>query len=419
MARLPACRQARPDGQAEWTLPEWRKGKMNLRKFKIFHYGELLILGIALGFLFFGWNAAEQHLTSFYQTIEGQASTGLNALAILYASTIIGSFAGPIFARKFGLKFALFFGFLTYPLLVFGVVTRITPLIFALSAFMGIGCGISGVAQIDLIRILSSKNLRGELTGSINALRTVGGALGILSVSLLLKAFRIDQVYLVLGGIMIIGALILLLLKAPRESGPREEEKILSILRKTLAMLKEARLLLTIPLSTANGFLLGLILGAIPASITKSYGIEYVGLTMPLFHLALSFSGFYSGKISDKIGRFSILYYSITTGIIASLIVILTEGVAPIILAMLLAGFFSAANGVVISALFIDMFGRKVKEAQAANGVIGTIVGIVPAFILNKYLATTQLLYLAIFLCLLGGGFLKILEVKEKTLASF
>jgi len=168
----------------------------------------------------------------------------------------------------------------------------------------------------------------------------------------------------------------------------------------------------------ANGFLLGLVLGAIPASITRAFGIGYVGLTMSLFHFTLSFSGLYSGKLSDKIGRFLILYYSIVTGIIAAIIIILTNSVLPIILAMIFAGFFSATNGVVISALFIDMFGKKVKEAQAASGIIATLLGIVPAFILNQYLPTIQLLYLAVLLCLFGGISLRILEVRQKALSS-
>lgn len=392
---------------------------MKRMRFKIFKYRNLLVLGIALGFLFFGWNAAEQHLTSFYQTTEGQTATGLDALAILYTSIIVGSFLGPIFARQLGLRNSIIFGFVTYTLLVFGVVSKITPLIFVLSALLGIGAGIMGVAQIDLIRIFSPKNLRGELAGSINAIRTIGGGLGVFSVSLLLRILKIEEIYLSLGSIMIIGMLTLLLLKVPtKEVKLEEKEKVAQIVKKTLLMLKEFKLLLTIPISVANGFLLGLVLGAIPASITRAYGIGYVGLTMPLFHFTLSFSGFYSGKLSDKIGRFLILYYSIVTGIIAAVIIILSHSVVPIILALLFAGFFSATNGVVISALFIDMFDKKVKEAQAASGVIGTVLGIVPAFVFNKYFSTTQLLYLAILLCLLGGISLRILEVKGRELNS-
>lgn len=381
-------------------------------RLKILKYRNLLILGVALGFLFFGWNAAEQHLTSFYQVTEGKTSTGLNALAILYASIIIGSFLGPIFARKIGIKTSIILGFLTYTILVFGVTSKIVPLIYVLSALLGIGSGIMGVSQIDLIRIFSPEKLRGELIGSINAIRTIGGGLGVLSVSLLLKFIKIESIYLSLGTIMLIGTLILFLIESPKESSLKEKEKTLQIIKKTFLMFKESKLLLAIPLLVANGFLLGLILGAIPASITRAFGIGYVGVTMSLFHFTLSFSGLYSGKLSDRIGRFLILYYSVVTGIISALIIIFTNSVLPIILAMLFAGFFSATNGVVASALFIDMFGKKVKEAQAASGIMATLLGIVPAFILNKSLSTQNLLYLSIILCIIGAICLRILETK-------
>lgn len=387
---------------------------MNLKRVKIFQHRELLILAIALGFLFFGWNAAEQHLTSFYQTTEGQATIALNSLAILYASTVIGSFAGPILIRKLGIKNSIVLGFLTYIFLVFGITTKIPLLILTLSALLGIGSGIIGIAQIDLVRIFSPKNSRGELIGSITALRTIGGGLGVLSVSLLLKFLKIEKVYFSLGILMTIGMLILLFIKAPEKSEAEEKEKIFKIIKKTLTMLKEPKLLLTIPLSMANGFLLGLVLGAIPVTITKAHGIEYVGLIMPLFHFNLALSGFYSGRLSDKVGRFPILYCSIVAGIGSAITIILSNKVFSTVLAMLLASFFAATSAVIIATLFIDLFDKKVKEAQAAAGIIGAILGIVPSFILNKYFSITQLLYLAIFLCLLGGLSLRILELKQQ-----
>ncbi len=382
-----------------------------MTKLKIFQHRQLLVLGIALGFLFFGWNAAEQHLTSFYQTTEGQAATGLNLLAILYASIIVGSFLGPMAVKKFGLKLTILFGFMTYTLLVFGVVSKINPLVYLLSVLLGIGSGVSGVAQIDLIRLFSPQNLRGELSGSIHTFRTIGGGLGILSVSLLLRLLRIETVYLGLGSIMSIGFLALFFLKIPPKK--TEEEKILPVIKKTLLMFKESKLLLTIPTLVANGFLLGLVLGAVPVSITKTYGIEYVGLIMPFFHFTLAFSSLCSGRLSDRIGRLPVLYSLIAAGMLAAILVLRIPSVFLIILAMLLVGFSASIGTAVAPALYIDLFGQEVKEAQAASGIMATFLGMVSAFILNKYFSTPQLLYLAILLYLVGGFSLRVLEVKS------
>lgn len=187
---------------------------------KIFKIRSLVILGISLAFLFFGWNAAEQYLTSF------ESSTGFGALAILYASTVAGSFLGPIIVRKIGTKSSLIFGFFTYILLVFGAVTHIPSLIFFFSALLGIGAGICGIAQIDLLRTLAPENKRGEIVGSINALRTVGGAAGIFLTGLLLRALTANQVYLILGTVMAFGLFILFFLPVEKNTLPQAEEKI-------------------------------------------------------------------------------------------------------------------------------------------------------------------------------------------------
>lgn len=387
---------------------------MREKSFAIFEYPALLTLGVASGFLFFGWNAAKQYLTSFYQASQGKAVGGLNILAILYASGILGNFIGPIFVRRFGLKNSLLFGFLTYTVLVFGVTLKFFPLTSLLTVLMGIGGGAFSIAQIDLLRIVSPKNLRGELTGSINALRTLGGALGLFSVSLLLSKLTINQIYLLLGVIMFIGTLILKKAKFPSESIVPEKIKISSVTKNILFMFKEKRLWLILPVIIASGFLLGLVIGAIPASIANNYGLRFVGVVMPFFHLTLAFSGYFSGKISDKFGRFPILFVSIFVGITAALLSIYSSTLPLIVLSMILIGFFSATNGVVIAAIFIDMFADQVKDAQAASGIIGTLIGIVPAFILNKHFTTVQLFYLGIFLCLLGGLALKILQIKER-----
>lgn len=149
-------------------------------KITAFKDKNLLILAISLGFLFFGWNAAEQHFASFYET-QGIAHIAFRSLAILYATIVIGNTLGPSIASFFGLKKAILFGFSTYILLIFGITTKIPPLVFLLSANLGIGAGISGIAQIDFLRQIAPVKKRGEYAGAINSVRTLGGFLGVLS----------------------------------------------------------------------------------------------------------------------------------------------------------------------------------------------------------------------------------------------
>ncbi len=375
----------------------------------MFKNRNITILGLALGLLFFGWNAAEQHFTAFYQEV-GEANIAFRSLAILYGSIVIGSAIAPSIARRLGLKRAMVFGFSTYCALVFGIGSKNVWAIYTLSALLGIGCGILGVAQTGFLRATAAKDKRGRVTGAVNALRTIGGFSGIVGVSLLLARIPIETIYLILGGVMVLGTLLLTTLQ---EQVTEELSTQSSSLVEDLRMLKDKRVLLIAPFTIGAGFLLGLILGAVPASIGEIYGLRYVGPITSTFHLTLAFAGFLSGKFSDRRGRFTTLYATAGLGIAGAGMFLLTKNIVGLVLAMVLAGIFSAANGVVLPALVMDIFEEKTKEAQASLGILGIILGTVPSLILKEFLTEQSLLYLTIVICVVGIGLLKILESKQ------
>lgn len=105
---------------------------------------------------------------------------------------------------------------------------------------------------------------------------------------------------------------------------------------------------------------------------------------------------------------------AIMLGIAGAVTILLTQSIVGLVLAMILAGIFSATNGVVISTLVMDLFEEKTKEAQAALGVLGTILGVVPSLILKEFLTEQNLLYLAIAICAAGVVLLKLLERKSQ-----
>lgn len=111
----------------------------------------LLILALSLGLLFFGWNAAEQHWASFYET-RGAAPLAYQSLALVYATIVLGNSFGPSIVAIFGLKKPILLGFLAYLLLVLAIPTGIAWLVLPLSIGLGIGAGISGIAQMDFLR---------------------------------------------------------------------------------------------------------------------------------------------------------------------------------------------------------------------------------------------------------------------------
>lgn len=224
----------------------------------MFKNRNILTLGLALGLLFFGWNAAEQHFTAFYEEM-GQVEIALRSLAILYGCIMIGNALAPTVVGRLGLKKSMVLGFLTYGALVFGIVSKNTGAIYTLSALLGIGCGIYGVAQVEFLRRTASEDKRGQTIGAVNALRTVGAFSGIVSVSLLLARLPIETIYLILGSVMVLGTLLLTTIQEPVE---KEAVTPTSKFIDGLRMLKDGRVLLLAPVSAGGGFLLGLVLGS-------------------------------------------------------------------------------------------------------------------------------------------------------------
>lgn len=62
-------------------------------------------------------------------------------------------------------------------------------------------------------------------------------------------------------------------------------------------------------------------------------------------------------------------------------------------------------------ALNIDLFEERIKEASAALGILGLLLGTVPSFLLNQLLPQNQIFILAILFSLLGGISLRVLEI--------
>lgn len=370
----------------------------------------LLLLAISLAFLFFGWNAAEQHLTSFYAT-QGMASVAYRSLAIIYATIVVGNSLGPGVTNFLGLKNSILLGFLTYILLTFAIPTKIPWLVFLFSAALGVGAGISGIAQIDFLKRIAPPKKRGEYAGAIGSLRTLGGFLGVFSVSFFLQKWSLGTIYTLLGLVMTGG--LITLSKLPRLQ--KKKGKNLSFPSswgKILAMTKDKRVLLLIPNAVAGGFLLGLVLSTVPVLIKNEFGLHWVGIITSVWHLTLAVFSLGGGVISDLKGRFPVIYASILTGVLAMILLLSVKTLPAIALIMFLVGLQGSLGGAAGAALNLDLFEEKIKEASAALGILSLLLGTVPSFLLNQFFSQNQIFGAAISFSILGGICLRALEIK-------
>ena len=380
-------------------------------KITAFKDRNLLLLGLSLGLLFFGWNGVEQHFASFFQS-QGIAHIAYHSLAIIYTTIVIGNIFGPSIVSILGPKNALLWGFLTYVLLVFGITTKTPWLIYFLSVNLGIGAGSLGIACTDLLRQISPLKKRGEYSGTKESLRTLGGFLGVVSVSFFLKKWPMEIIFLLFGFIMALGSTTLFGLKIP----PKKETKtpIFRPLRNTLKMLRNKKVLLLLPNAIAGGFLLGLVLSTIPVLIETNFGLQWVGLISSIWHLTLALFSLGGGILSDIKGRFQVIYFSIFVGILAVLLLLSKTTLPALALVMFLVGLSGSLGSSAGTALYIDLFEEKIKEASAALGILSLLLGTVPPFLANQILPKNQIFILAICFALLGAVFLRILEVKFK-----
>lgn len=379
-------------------------------KITAFKDRNLLILAVSLSLLFFGWNAAEQHWVSFYET-RGVAPLAYQSLALVYATIVLGNSLGPSIVARFGLKKPILLGFLSYLLLVLAIPTRIAWLVLLLSIGLGIGAGISGIAQIDFLRRAAPRKNRGEYSGTLGSLRTLGGFLGVFSVSFLLKRWSIETIYYFLTLVMVGG--IVLLLKLPEFKKKKTAESCPSAsFKKILRMLNDKRVLLLIPQAISGGFLLGLVLSTVPVLIKTNFGLSWVGAVTSLWHLTLAVFSIGGGVVSDLKGRFPVIYASILMGILAVVLLLSANTLPVFALIMVLIGLQGSLGSAAGTALNLDLFEDKIKEASAALGVLSLLLGTVPSFLLNQFLAGEQMFLAAIFFSIVGGVCLRILETK-------
>lgn len=373
----------------------------------------LSILALSFGLLFFGFNAAEQHFTAFYQTI-GQSQIAFNSLAILYAAIIFGNFVAPSLVNKIGIKSSFIIGFLTYTLLVFVIVFKQAFLIYFFSFLLGTGAGLSGIANAQFLHIIAPRQKRGEFASAIETLRIFGGFTGIASLSFILKFIPIEQAFIFLGAIMLLGVVLLgLLFKSVEEKrNVKKEIAKPQSLKEMASFFRDRRVYLLLPRFVAGGFLLGLVLGSVPTVIEKNYSLGWVGLITSLFHLTIASSVLIAGYFSDIKGKFKFIYASLIITILGSIIFLNFQSLIALSLTMILLGIGDSLGKGAFTAVILDTFEEKIKEVSAVLGNLSIVLGIVPSFLLPQWLNDKQLFSLAIGLVAFSIITLRIFESK-------
>lgn len=369
---------------------------------------EFLLLSAAYGLLFFGFNGAEQHLTS-YQSVNNQSPIALTSLTILYCFLLVGSLVAPFVMTVLSLRTTQVLGFVCYSVYVFAIISKSSTLIFTMSGILGLASGIMGVGRYSLFHVLVPEERRGKYIGFSEAVRMFLGFLGVASVGLLLSSMTMEAVFLLYGTLMLFAtALLFLIRERPKPSSISKYDWNLM-----LKIAQDNRLYWLVAYPVVYSFLFGLVLGAIPTMIQSHYSPSHVGWVTAIFYLMLAAVTPWAGLFSDRQGRLSLIYCSYFSALVGILLFLYL----PVSLLSLgiLMGCFGLAGSLAAGAhpaLMLDLFEHNIKEAAAIQNSVGLIIGAIPAFILPFYLTEAQLLGIALIFVILGILSLRVFEVR-------
>lgn len=264
---------------------------------------EILILSLAFMFLFFGYDTAQQHLTTYYFS-RNMVGLAYNSLSLIYISFgLFNLFAG-YFISKFGTKRVMVISAIIYALYILCVPFAIEPLLLIFSVLLGISAALLWNAQITHLVNVSSEKEYGKNSGKFITLKNAGTVAGFVSAGVLVKSVGLDLMYVVLFGISVMS--VALFVKLTRNyttsiSGHKSIVRVLHIFSNPRFM----------PLGLNSAFMgavFGIAISAVPLEISRRFGAALVGILSLPFFLFMILMPYFIGRLSDKVGRERIIF---------------------------------------------------------------------------------------------------------------
>lgn len=252
---------------------------------------------LSLGFLliFFGYNATQQYLTTYFSTL-GSQDLGFRSLILIFLSFLLSGPLSALVVAKYGAKKSMIIASLFYFLFIASLTTR-DLFIYFTSILVGVAASILWTGQNSYLVKASDEKNYGENSGFFNSALTLGSACGILMLGFLINTFNFKLSFLIFSTLPLIGLILLSQLKAQKVEQKTNQLKLIKKSIKSISALKLSAFYF------AFSFVFGLVLGLVPLEIKNTLSITYVGpLTFIFWIMPILFS-YISGKISDIKGR--------------------------------------------------------------------------------------------------------------------
>jgi len=340
---------------------------------------QVKLLSIAFMLVFFGFTAAQQYVTTFFDSL-GLPSVGFNSLAILYLFfTVFSAVAGTIVSR-YGARKVMLVSVLFYSLFIASLTTGYVYLVYIASALAGIAAATLWVSQGSYIIRLSGKRSYGTNTGFFSAIQSFGTVIGIFIAGFLINLYLFKPTFLFLLTFPLLALIPLYLLEDIR---PKPKNNTLYMVRKSLTNPLALRIGL---FRLSSYFVLGIVVGILPIEIKNLLGIVYIGPLSTLFYAIPIALTYFFGRGSDLVGRMKMVPYSYIISILGLAILFFAGSLAWFVIGIVFLALSSAILGPVSAALIGDISTEKNLESIASLFWIMSSMGIVISTFISSIL---------------------------------
>jgi MFS family permease len=237
-----------------------------------------------------------------------------------------------------------------------------------------------------LVRATTEEN-RGTNAGFFGTLFFLGSATGVIFLGFLIAQFSYQAAFLFAAFLPLLG---ILFISRLRDFPPEKIANHFYLLRKAMAS-KTAWRLSTIWFSLY--FVSGLAIGLIPLEIQKTLGVPYIGILVSPFYIMPILFSYGSGRLSDRLGRQSLLLVAFLIGFLGLISLYFSSLVPLLIGGILLTAIYYSIVYPITLALVGDVTTTKNLEYLTSFFWMAQNGGVLLSLILSAFIQT-KIVYL-------------------------
>ncbi len=257
---------------------------------------EIKLLSLSFLLIFFGYNATQQYLTTYFSTL-GLEDLGFRLLILIFLSFLLSGPISAIVVSKYAAKKTMMIASLFYFLFIVSLTSGEVLLIYFASFLVGFAASLLWTGQNSYLVKASDEKTYGQNSGFFNSALTLGSASGILLLGFFINTFSFKSSFLIYSLLPLIGLILLVQLKDLPTEQKTNQLKLVKKFIKSMTALKLSAFYFSF------SFIFGLVLGLIPIEIKNTLSIAYVSLLTFIFWIMPIVFSYISGKISDVKGR--------------------------------------------------------------------------------------------------------------------